>query len=135
MSRPLYHTVYKCARLPNPGSSRARGEVAIIKRLTREHNIPFVLLKTDYPPGLIYAESRDKQALRHWARALAGWHKRFFYCALEPTEAPVTGDRPTKLHGERFKAVKRLQEFGEVIRRGLYHWWSANKAFKKENFP
>ncbi|KAI1844137.1 hypothetical protein JX266_009621 [Neoarthrinium moseri] len=89
------------------------------------------MFKTEQRPGLVYAESRDEEALQKWASLVGNMEKMIFKCVLPPTRAPVRDDRPTKVYGERFKEFTSMTGFGEeLVRRGLADWWRSNEAFK-----
>lgn len=131
MRGPIYHALFRCFSLSGNYARSTGIELPTVKRYARHFELPFVLMKTDGRPGLIYAESSDAAALKDWARKMAAVRGGCYRCVVPPSKAPVPEDRPVKAYGERMIEVGTYKEFGEQLaRRGLIDWWLWNKAFR-----
>lgn len=130
MSRPIFHTMILCPKMSSFTSATYRETIRKIKKNARNHNIPFVMLKTGSAPGLLYAESHDLANLVDWTARIEALDRTYYKCAAPPAKAPVNMDDLPRYQGERFLEINHTTEFGEELaKRGLIDWWLKNEGF------
>ncbi|KAI1084061.1 hypothetical protein F5B20DRAFT_364550 [Whalleya microplaca] len=110
----------------------SRKKLQRVKKAAGQCKLPFVLIRSGGPPGVMYAEGPDEKCVSDWVCAVRALRYKMFKCEHPPAAYEVRDVNQTKAHV--FEEVTSVAEFAERMKqRGLDAWWRSGMNYRSSD--
>ncbi|KAI1159381.1 hypothetical protein F5B18DRAFT_592652 [Nemania serpens] len=105
----------------------SRKKLQRVRKAASQHELPFVLIKSGGPPGIMYAEGTEVDVAA-WVSFVRGLRYKDFQCPRKPAANEVlVPSQPTQ---GNFEEVTSVAEFGHFMeQKGLASWWKSAMGY------
>ncbi|KAL2209421.1 hypothetical protein CC79DRAFT_1367602 [Sarocladium strictum] len=114
---PLFHCLIRTHHITS------RKKLHRVRRFAEHLQLDWVLIRSGGCPGIMFAETRDEDALKEWVTSVQALRYKDFRCVAKPSPSVISQLADGK-DSATWEETTSMQTFGERLEaRGLGSWY------------